>query len=167
MHAEAWQWVKRCVADLGLSGRVLDLGGRQVNYGSIRTLIPHDHWVGVDLRAGSEVDVVGNAATVEVEPGTWDVVVSTELLEHTPEGAGIVANAYRHLKPGGWFVATMAGEGRAPHGASGEARVPAGEHYENVTVAALTGWLEAAGFSEYTTDTLGADLRCWARKGGG
>lgn len=167
MHPEAWQYVAEKSAALQLTGRVLEFGARFINFGSTRTLIPYSRWVGVDICDGADVDIVANAATVDVEPGTWDVVVSTELLEHTPEGEAIVANAWRHLKPGGWFVATMAGEGRKPHGAAGEDRVPAGEHYANVTHVELERWLERAGFSTFSLDTLGNDLRCWAMKGGG
>lgn len=164
MHHEASSWVSWCVAAFDLHGDVLEFGGRYVN-GGVRDLIPHDHWLSVDLRSGDGVDVVGNAATVDCGYEGWDVVVSTELLEHTPEGEAICANAYRHLCNGGWLVMTMAGPGRAPHGASGEPRPPAGEHYGNVEPDVLKAWLFAAGFRVFELNTLGTDLRCVARRG--
>lgn len=162
MHDEARSWVQTCAPLLDLRGDVLEFGGRNVN-GGVRHIILHTRWVSVDLANGYDVDVVANAATVEVD-GTFDVVVSTELLEHTPEGEGIVANAAKHLRQGGHFVATMAGPGRKPHGASGEASVPWGEHYANVTPEELHDWLQKAGFETWTVDQLGPDVRCWARK---
>lgn len=90
------------------------------------------------------------------------MVISTELLEHTPKGAEIVASAARHLTPGGTFLATMAGPGRAPHGASGESKPPQGEYYRNVDPEALQGWIRAAGFESWDVNVLGTDLRCRA-----
>jgi hypothetical protein len=66
MHPAALQWVKDCVAafpDLG--GRVLEFGARYIN-GGVRDVIPHEHWCGVDIVDGSDVDVVANAATLVV-----------------------------------------------------------------------------------------------------
>ena len=165
MHPEALTWVRWSVLAFDdIRGRVLEFGGRNVN-GGVRDVIPSTAWLSVDIAPGADVDVVANAATVEVEPGTWDVVVSTELLEHTPEGEAIVANAYRHLRDGGWFVATMAGPGRKPHSATGQRDVPAGEHYANVDPDELAQWLEAAGFTTYEVNVLRDDTRCIARKG--
>jgi predicted SAM-dependent methyltransferase len=165
MHATARQYVVDVTEALALSGRVLEFGSRYIN-GGVRDVIPHDHWCGVDICDGADVDVVDNAAEVEVEPGTWDVVVSTELLEHTPEGEAIVANAHRHLKPGGWFVATMAGPGRAVHSASGSSCLAEGEWYLNVEPEELRRWLNDAGFESCAVETMQDDVRCVARKGG-
>lgn len=149
--------------DIG-GGRVLEFGSRYIN-GGVRNLIPHTEWCGVDIEDGCDVDIEANAATVDHEPGTWHVVVSTELLEHTPEGEAIVANAFRHLCDGGWFVATMAGPGRPVHSAEGRAKLQPGEWYRNVEPDELAGWLESAGFEAYEVNVLNDDLRCVARKG--
>lgn len=141
--------------------RVLDLGGRDVN-GTPRHLFRRAaEYVSVDLRPGPCVDIVADAADLDLDQ-PFDVVVSTELLEHTPRAGEIVATAARHLVVGGTFLATMAGPGRAPHGASGEIRLPEGEFYENVTPEALHGWLRAAGFQAWDVDQFGTDLRCRA-----
>ena len=164
MHQAALDFVAVHAELLPDGGRVLEFGSRYIN-GGVRDLIGHSHWCGVDLCDGADVDIVANAATVEVEPGTWDVVVSTELLEHTPEGEAIVANAFRHLRPGGWFLATMAGPGRAAHSAAGLARLAPDEYYGNVDPEELRLWLKGAGFAEGAIDVLRDDLRCIARKG--
>lgn len=161
MHREAMAYMSSQIRrhHLNVPGvRVLDLGGRNVN-GTPRHLFRRaGAYVSVDLRAGPGVDIVADAAELDLGE-RFDVVVSTELLEHTPKGAEIVATARRHLGPGGTFLATMAGPGRAPHGASGESKPPRGEFYRNVEPEALEGWLRAAGFDEWDVNQLGTDLR--------
>jgi SAM-dependent methyltransferase len=166
VHAAALQYATAQVAEhnLNRSGvEVLELGGRDVN-GTVRHLFPlADRYVSVDISRGPGVDIVADAADVIV-PGTFDVVISTELLEHTPRAVEIIANARQHLAPGGVFVATMAGPGRAPHSAAGKARIPKGEHYANIDPAELADWLELAGFVDFSVDQLDEDVRCWARR---
>lgn len=159
MHDAAYEWVLRNAPLEPVA--VLDLGGRNVN-GSIRPVFAEgSSFVSVDLVAGPDVDVVGDAADVSVA-GRFDVVVSTELLEHTPRGAEIVANAAAHLSPGGVFIATMAGPGRAVHSADGAPELAPGEWYANVEPDELGEWLDAAGFSEWKVDQAGEDVRCVA-----
>jgi SAM-dependent methyltransferase len=138
--------------------RVLDLGGRDVNGTPRRLFNRAAAYVSVDMRDGAGVDIVADAADLHLKD-RFHVVVSTELLEHTPRGEAIVAAAHRHLTPGGVFLATMAGPGRAPHGASGEPRLPRGEYYRNVEPEALEGWIRAAGFKSWDINQLGTDLR--------
>jgi SAM-dependent methyltransferase len=166
MHAAALQYATVQVAEHNLNRpglEVLELGGRDVN-GTVRHLFPQaERYVSVDIAPGRGVDVVADAADVVV-PGSFDVVISTELLEHTSRAEEIVANARRHLAPAGVFIATMAGPGRAPHSATGAARIPVGEHYSNVGPAELADWLERAGFDDFSIDQLDEDIRCWARR---
>lgn len=163
MHPEAFSYVADIVAEQNLEGDVLDLGGRYIN-GTTKDLFPEGHrYVVVDIEPDPSVDIVADAGDLDLGE-TFDIVLSTELLEHTPRGADIVASAYRHLKAGATFVATMAGPGRPPHGAAGSPWPLEGEWYQNVWPFALEEWLTAAGFTEYKIDTLGTDVRCWARR---
>ena len=162
MHPEAFSYVADIVTEHGLKGDVLDLGGRDVN-GTTECLFPNSRYIVVDIAEHPTVDIVADAGDLDLGE-VFDVVVSTELLEHTPRGADIVKAAYRHLREGGMFVATMAGPGRPPHGAAGSPWPLDGEYYRNVSETALTGWLVGAGFEEYSIDRLGTDLRCWALK---
>jgi SAM-dependent methyltransferase len=166
MHPAVTQYVTALLDRFDLWGArdVLDLGGRDIN-GTTRYLWPRaGSYLSVDICAGPGVDVIADAATLDLD-GTFDLVISTELLEHTPRGREIVATAYRHLVDGGWFVATMAGPGRAPHAATGEGEPPDGEWYSNVSPVDLEWWIESAGFDEWEIDVAGTDVRCWARRG--
>lgn len=166
MHGAVIQWVTSVLDrfEMWSAEGVLDLGGRDVN-GTTRYLWPKvECYYSVDICDGPGVDLVADAAMLDLD-ATFDVVISTELLEHTPRGKEIVASAYRHLGAGGLFIATMAGPGRAPHAAGGDTDPPPGEWYRNVTPADLDGWIESAGFDEWEIDTAGTDVRCWARRG--
>lgn len=156
-------YVARMVDTFDLrGGDVLDLGGRDIN-GTPRHLFDANSYVVVDAAGHRSVDVIADARTLDLDR-QFDVVVSTELFEHTDGGAEIVATAYRHLRDGGVFVATMAGPGRAPHSAAGRAHIPDGEWYRNVEPDELDEWLAKAGFSEWQVDVLADDVRCWARR---
>ena len=166
MHKAAWDYVCNQVAAHGLDidgGEVLDLGGRNVN-GTTRDAFPNAaRYVALDIVDGRDVDIVADAATMQLDD-RFDVIVSTELLEHAEHADQIIARAFEHLKPGGTFIATMAGPRRAPHGASGEPYPPPGEFYRNVYPKTLERWLEAAGFDRWQVDELGADVRCVATR---
>lgn len=165
MHNHALNFCTHWIHELGLNSvgvHVLDLGGRDVN-GTTRPLFPGaDRYVSVDIVEGRGVDIVCDAAELDLRD-RFDVVVSTELLEHTARAGEIVATARRHLKPKGWFVATMAGPGREVHSASGAPKLLPGEFYCNVDHDMLEGWLRDAGFAEWKIDQYETDIRCIAR----
>lgn len=143
MHDEAYEWVRRHATDEAVD--VLDLGGRNVN-GSCRDLFPNATWTALDHVPGDGVDVVADAATWTPDR-LYDVVVCTEVMEHTPRWREIIGTAWVALKPGGRLVATMAGPGRPPHSAvDGGWTLHPGEHYQNIHPdelrTALAGWVD-------------------------
>lgn len=141
MHDAAYQFVTQAAAALGTApGAVLELGSYNVN-GSVRPLFRGAaRYHGVDVRPGPCVDEVADAATYD-GAGAYDVVVTTEMLEHAPDPAACIRAAWRSLRPGGVLILTAAGPGRAPHSCDGWPAPPPGEHYANITRAALADWL--------------------------
>lgn len=165
MHDEAYQWVNR-YAPKGAAPSVLDIGGRDIN-GSIRSLFPDasDYRV-LDIAAGPNVDVVADAATWTPDR-EYDVVVSCEVFEHTAVWPDICATAYKACKPGGIFIATMAGPGRPAHSAvDGKFRLHPGEYYGNVDPDELRSVLQGCGWREVLVDQQQrpADVRAVAWK---
>lgn len=163
MHPEAYQWVARYATDEPIT--LLDLGGRNIN-GSVLPLFPNATATVLDIYPGHGVDIVADAATWE-PTGQWDVVTCCETFEHTAVWPGIVRTAYEALRPGGLFVATMAGPGRPEHSAiDGGWVLRDGEYYGNVQPADLKHELDEVGFVDVVVDQQFSpcDVRCSARK---
>lgn len=162
MHNEAFDWVRRhAVSDVD----VLDIGGRNIN-GSTRDLFPGSTWTALDIRPGQGVDIVADASTWTPNRA-YDVVVCTEVFEHTPSWPRICMTAFKACRPGGVFVATMAGPGRPEHSAiDGGWTLHPGEYYGNVDPIELRGALADAGFVDVVVDVQQSpcDVRCVAVK---
>lgn len=170
MHLEAYQAVGSMVeaSELRFDGGTwlgLDIGGRDVN-GTARAWFPHTEWQGLDIRPGPGVDIVADATTWTAPVALWDVVLSTECLEHVQEWPGIIYAASTALDPAGPQLAffTAASTGRGAHGASGEHTPPEGEWYGNVTAeelaAELDRWFE---FTAVRYNPNPGDVYAWAR----
>lgn len=165
MHPEAMAWISQYATTDPVT--VLDIGGRNIN-GSPRHLFPAATvYTVLDIADGPGVDVVADAATW-VPDREYDVVVSAEVFEHTSVWPQICATAHKALKPGGRFIATMAGPGRPEHSAiDGGWTLHPGEWYANVEPADLLEVLKAAGFVDITVDRQNhpADVRAVATRG--
>ena len=150
-------------SDDGLA--VLEIGGRWIN-GGVRDLFPNaDPYVSLDIVDGPAVDIVADASTW-VPDRSYDLIVCTEVFEHTTEWPQILRTMASACVPGGRLVLTMAGPGRPPHGASGGPWEP-GEHYENVDPEDLRRELAAAGWTCIDVDHLPipGDTRATATRG--
>ncbi len=165
MHLEAFGWVSDKAPMAKPGGAVLDIGGRDVN-GTVRPLFPGaEVYRSVDIAPGAGVDIVADAADWMPDQ-QYDTVVCTEVFEHTPRWPEICATAYLALVPGGLFVATMAGPGRAAHSAVDGGPIRAGEYYGNVGPDELRDVLIDLGFVDVVVDQqqIPADVRCVARR---
>ncbi|HVQ84643.1 MAG TPA: hypothetical protein VMS84_07815 [Mycobacterium sp.] len=150
MHEGAYKFIFSMLERLEPRKWVVELGSRTVAgdwpySGPVRPLFTDArHYVGVDIVPGPNVDRVGNAATWHGPMA--DTVVCCETLEHTDEAEAICHNAHAMLGPGGVFLMTTAGEGRAPHSAVDGGPIRDGEFYRNVTRDDLRKWLEPFHF---------------------
>ncbi len=190
MHVEAYQAVGRMVEEAGVDFDLLaerdgflryfgneddpttemtlqglDIGGRDVN-GTARAWFPRTEWHGLDIRPGPGVDIVADATVWDPDLPQWDIVLSTECLEHVEHWRGIIRAAASALTFAGPQLAffTAASTGRGAHGASGEHTPPAGEWYGNVEPADLTEELErwfTEVHVEYNPNP--GDVYAWAR----
>lgn len=152
MHAQAFDFVARHAA--GIAPRaVLEIGSHDVN-GGVRGLFPTaQRYHGIDIAAGPGVDEVADAADWRATEA-FDVVVSTEVLEHAPRWRDVVQNAWDALAPGGVLLLTCATDPRPEHSAidgwglrDGEwyANVPASEAIAFVLGVAPRRWLAEVG----------------------
>jgi SAM-dependent methyltransferase len=91
------------------------VGSMDVN-GSIRPLFSHaGHYIGIDFRGGPGVDFVMNAHQIEFPDSRFDVVISTEMLEHDDEFWSSMREMGRVLRRGGVLMITARGNGFMPH----------------------------------------------------
>lgn len=146
MHIEAYDWFHSEVALLA-PRRVVEIGSKNIN-GSLRSLFASLPYIGVDVRAGRDVDVVASG-TDFVPPWAPDTVLCAEVLEHVddPTGHDICQNILRMLAPRGVALLSMACDPRAPHSAVNGHDLLAedAEFYRNVTTDLLRDWLDGFG----------------------
>ena len=145
MHPTAEQGfarMLRAAQPLPIRNGVLDVGGADIN-GTIHNWVRQ--WYGgqidvMDIAPGPGVTIVADAtkASAWTEMRDYDLVISTETLEHVKYWPTIVHGAYTVLRPGGWFIGTCASTGRRAHGARGEYDPPEGEWYANIEPSELT-----------------------------
>ena len=99
---------------------VLDVGALDVN-GSLRpfveTLGP-SKYVGVDIALGPSVDEVVDASDLVAHFGqdSFDLVITTEMLEHVRDWPTVVSNLKRVVRPGGHLLVTTRSIGFHYHG---------------------------------------------------
>lgn len=168
MHEAAFSAVGRFVSDLGLRGMTgmgLDLGGRDVN-GTVHGLFPGVVWTVLDIEPHHSVDIVADVTTWERE-GEYDIVLSTEAIEHIAQWPRIIDAGYDVLRPGGYMIVTGGSTGRGPHSCTGVVPVPAGEHYGNVAPDDLERVAKEVGFTdihvEYNPEPH-YDVYMWAQR---
>lgn len=114
MHDSVMAWVGDRVSEYGLRGaRTLEVGSLDVN-GSVRRWFAGPY-VGIDMRDGPGVDVVGTADRLPFDDDAFDVVVSTEMLEHDPAPWLSLPEMGRVLRPGGHLLMTTRGNGFGLH----------------------------------------------------
>lgn len=99
---------------------VLEVGSRDYN-GTVRGVVEPlgpARYVGVDMLAGPGVDVVSRAEALVGRFGadSFDLVVSTELLEHAQDWREVVSNLKRVTRAGGLLLLTTRSKGFPFHG---------------------------------------------------
>lgn len=109
MHRSVMEWMTKTVAEHGLAELdVLEVGSQDVN-GTVRPLFTGPY-LGVDIAPARGVDQVADAQDLSMFPdGMFDVVVSTEMLEHCPRPWVAVREMARVCSPGGFVVLTARG----------------------------------------------------------
>lgn len=100
--------------------RILEVGSYNVN-GTPRQVIQHkgpSEYLGVDISQGPCVDRVVDVLRLVEEVGaeSFDVIVSTEMLEHVEDWRGSVTQMKRVLRTGGVLVLTTRSPGFPWHG---------------------------------------------------
>ena len=97
---------------------VVDLGSHDTS-GGPHTLLPvGTRYVGVDLCAGDNVNVISPIELVDLPSASFSIAISSEVLEHNPFWRETLFQLCRLSSPGGLVVWTCAGLGSREHGTS-------------------------------------------------
>lgn len=111
-------FVRDVVGHYSLKGKyVLEAGSLNVN-GSVRSLFEASDYVGIDMRDGPGVDRVMDAHVIaqHFAAEEFEVVVSTEMLEHDSEFWVSLVQMGWVLRRGGLLILTARGNGFPEHG---------------------------------------------------
>ncbi len=111
MHESVMAFVKRHAQDM--IAPVLEVGSYNVN-GSVRGFCPTPY-TGVDIVSGPGVDRVVPATSLPFPDGSFDTVISTEMLEHALDPIVCLEEMERVLKLGGLLLITARGNGFPYH----------------------------------------------------
>lgn len=121
MDRPVYEWLKANLQPGDFKeARVLEVGSQDFN-GSPRSIVNRlgvkSYW-GVDFQAGRGVDQVLNCHDLvkEFGPGSFDAIISTEMLEHVQDWRGAINQMKLALKPGGILVITTRRPGFEQHG---------------------------------------------------
>jgi SAM-dependent methyltransferase len=83
-----------------IRGVTLDLGAGTAKYKKF--IVPHtSKYIAYDMFPGDNIDVVGDVLNVSLPSGTFDTIISTQVLEHVEKPWVMVAEISRLLKTGG------------------------------------------------------------------
>lgn len=115
--------------------KVLEVGSQNIN-GSVRSHFKNCDYIGIDLGEAPGVDIVSSIIDFKHE-NEYDVVISSEMLEHCKEWKEALQIMYHNVKPGGIFILTCAGPNRHEHGTSNHTPQDSKftlDHYRNISL---------------------------------
>jgi SAM-dependent methyltransferase len=170
---EPWAWERRralLLAEARAGERVLDLGCGAGRFVAALRDAGADP-VGVEIaesaleraRAvapGADLRLLGPDGSIPLEHGSVDLVWCSEVLEHVADGAHLLQEARRVLRPGGRILVTVPYHGRVKAALLGLGRFdahfdPQGQHLRFFTRASLAATLVAAGFAAPAISAVG------------
>lgn len=130
----------------------LEVGSININ-GSAREVFGHyQPYTGVDIVSGPNVDVVVDiqdySAAKRAGIGKYNLIICTEVLEHTPP-IPLLNAMLNYADPEGCIIViTCAGPNRAPHSADGGS-LKQNEYYANVSPKDIQSWIDNLHFYDW------------------
>lgn len=172
MHPESFQFVEMVKSeypDFFRNKKVLEVGSLDIN-GSVRQFFENCDYEGIDIAEGPGVDRVVLAHQF-LRPDVYDVVISSEMLEHDRYWFTSLKQMYKNLKPGGLFVLSCAGPKRPEHGTTKTDTYSSPfttDYYRNISKEDFLNALPNDLFNECTIgyDRGEEDLHFWGVKKG-
>jgi cyclopropane fatty-acyl-phospholipid synthase-like methyltransferase len=143
--------IKNKFPELFKNCKVLDIGSLDIN-GNNRYLFENSDYTGIDLSEGNNVSIVSKGHEF-MSKTKFDIIISTECLEHDEHWKETLLNAYKLLKKGGLLLFTCATTGREEHGTTDNhsfASPFTNNYYKNLTIIDIEGVFDfTSTFSDY------------------
>ena len=140
---------------------VLDVGSVDIN-GNNRYLFSKYTYTGLDIGPGNNVDVICPIHLFKPNK-QYDVIISTEMLEHDVNYVQSLQRMFNLLKPEGLLILTAAGDGRLEHGTkrtSPEDSPYTTDYYKNINWKDILATLSPdVNFTEYELSYKPFDIR--------
>lgn len=170
MHTEPWELLKELKGkfpEYFHQKKVLEAGSLDIN-GSVRSFFTSCWYTGCDVGPGKGVDIVSPVHEIKAKE-EFDVVVSTEMLEHDQFWKDSLAQMYENLKGGGLFIFSCAGPTRHEHGTRRTTPKDSPyttDYYKNISIEDFESILPSSLFSLSRIYYLRneADLIFWGLK---
>ncbi len=161
MHEAVKNFIKQVKAiypNAFVNNKVLEFGSYDIN-GSTREFFEDCEYIGVDWRRGPGVDILSLAHKFKSKE-KFNVVISTEMLEHDKFAEESVKNMIKLLVSNGLLIITCAGPLRKEH----EIECGIDEHYENIQPTQLESWIDKSLFKKFKIEVSGEDIYLYAIK---
>ena len=155
-----FNWIKAQYPNYFQNVDVLDCGSLDIN-GNNRFLFSEYRYTGIDIVDGKNVDVVTKIH--DFHPNKqYDIVISSEMLEHDIHYGKSLENMFALTKTRGLLLITAAGKDRKEHGTTRS--IPkdsplTNDYYMNVTVEMLLQGLDLSKFSWFNISYVVDDIR--------
>jgi len=95
----------RAIRHVPAEADVLDIGGKRVSKRGLFNVEVYGHKVKyVNIDSLTKPDYLSDANNIDVSDNSFDCVILAEILEHVPNPMGVLQEAYRLLKPGGYAL---------------------------------------------------------------
>jgi SAM-dependent methyltransferase len=143
--------------------KVLEVGSLNIN-GTVRIFFKDCDYLGVDVGAGKDVDLVCPAHELDIPPNTFNTSISCECFEHDKYWVRSFKKMYDLTKYYGLVIFSCATTGRPEHGTTRTSPADApftNDYYRNLTAEDFEGAFDLKNmFSEYefSTNQWPADL---------
>lgn len=131
--------------------RVLEVGSHNIN-GSPRKHFWFCKYQGVDISKGKGVDIVGKLTDIEGTLGTFQTIISTEMIEHDRDWKQSLKIMYDKLEVGGLLIITCASLHRHEHGTkrtTPECSPDTTDYYGNIGLGEFEKVLHPSLFDPY------------------
>lgn len=105
MRNQSARFMEKVIADHGPFNDVLEVGSADVN-GNVRNLFEGCNYIGTDMQAGNNVDIVVNGHDLKehFKDKEFDLVFSFDTFEHDDKFWETMEQMKQVTKPGGWIV---------------------------------------------------------------